>query len=152
MKRSFKDVEHLVRLAAIFVFGGLLFVVARAALVPADFGTLGHYRAGAIDDVRSRPIKYAGQAACVDCHSDVLETRAPAKHVALSCETCHGPLAAHVEDQEPTVARIDMQPLCIRCHAANTGKPKGFPAVDVAEHTGDEPCVNCHKPHNPRVE
>ena len=152
MKHSFKDVEHLVRLAAIFAFAGLMFVVARAALVPDDFGKYGHYRAGAVDEMRMRPIKYAGQAACADCHADVLEARAPAKHVKLSCETCHGPLAAHVDDQEPKVAKVDVQPLCIRCHAGNTGKPKQFPTVVLADHSPDEPCANCHKPHNPKIE
>jgi hypothetical protein len=31
----------------------------RAALVPDGFGKYGHYRAGAIVDARSRPLKYA---------------------------------------------------------------------------------------------
>jgi len=51
MKR-FKDVEHLVRLAALFAAGLLVFSIARAELVPAGFGTLGHYRASAIEERR----------------------------------------------------------------------------------------------------
>ena len=72
MKR-FKDAEHLLRLGGLFLFGLLVFGIARAELVPATFGTLGHYRAQAIDDVRAKPIGHAGQAACAECHADVVD-------------------------------------------------------------------------------
>jgi Cytochrome c554 and c-prime len=151
MKR-FKDVEHLVRLAVLFVAGLLVFSVARAALVPADFGTLGHYRAGAIADVRARPIAYAGQKACAECHVDVVETRAGARHAKIACESCHGPLATHAADPGTmTPKRPDARPLCVHCHAANTGKSTRYPIVDVQEHAGDDSCIGCHKPHNPKL-
>src|SRR5262245_38330521 len=60
--RPLKDAEHLFRLAALFAAGLFVFGIARAELVPASFGTLGHYRANAIDDIRARPVAYAGQA------------------------------------------------------------------------------------------
>ena len=150
---KFKDVEHLFRLAAIFAFGILTFAIARAQLVPDDFGRLGHYRAGAIDEIRARPIAHAGQKACAECHSDVVEVRLPSRHKAVSCETCHGPLAKHAAgDDTFTFTKLDAQPLCVRCHAAKTGKPERYPRVDVKEHAGDELCVSCHKPHDPRIE
>lgn len=150
MKRSFKDFEHLVRLAAIFVVGLLVFAVARAELVPKDFGKYGHYRAGAIDDVRKRPISYAGRNTCTECHSDVVDTAAPSKHKKIPCETCHGPSAKHVDDQEVTPPKLDPN-FCVRCHAANTGKPAGHPTVDLKDHSEPtETCVSCHKPHDPR--
>ena len=149
MKR-FKDVEHLVRLAVLSAAGLLVFSVARAAFVPADFGVLGHYRSGAIADVRAKPLEYAGQTACADCHADVVELRAQARHKAIACESCHGPLAAHAADPgQLTPKRPDARPLCVHCHAANTGKSKRYPTVDVKEHAGDETCLTCHKPHNP---
>jgi hypothetical protein len=150
---KFRDVEHLFRLAAIFVAAVLVFAIARAELVPKDFGKYGHYRPAAIDDVRARPIRHAGQKACAECHVDVIETRTAARHKALSCETCHGPLAKHASgDDDTKVAVPEITPLCIRCHAAKTGKPKQFPRVEVKEHAGDEKCIECHKPHNPRIE
>jgi uncharacterized CHY-type Zn-finger protein len=151
MKR-FKDIEHLVRLAALFVTGVLVFLIARVELVPATFGALGHYRAAAIDDVRARPLVHAGQAACAECHVDVVELRARARHKGIACESCHGPLAAHANgttDAKP--ARPVATPLCTHCHAANTGKPKRYPTVDIREHAGGESCVTCHKPHDPRI-
>ena len=92
MNRSFKDFEHLIRLAALFAAALLVFVVARAELVPADFGKYGHYRPGAIADVAARPMTYAGRARCTECHEDEVNEAAPAKHKVISCETCHGAL------------------------------------------------------------
>jgi len=151
MKR-FKDVEHLLRLAGIFLFALLAFAVARAELVPAGFGKYGHYRAPAIDDVRARPIAYAGQAACAECHADVVDLRAKARHKAIACESCHGPLAKHADGTDPLKpTRPVATPLCVHCHAANTGKSTRYPTVDIKDHAGTESCLSCHKPHDPRI-
>src|SRR4051812_41265282 len=150
--RPFKDAEHLLRLASLFLAGVLVFTIARAELVPASFGTLGHYRANAIDDVRARPIAHAGQAACAECHTDVVETRALARHKAIACESCHGPLAAHAADPGQMTPKLpEARRLCVHCHAANTGKSRRYPTVDIKEHAGDESCISCHKPHNPKL-
>ena len=148
----FRDIEHVLRLAAVFAVGLLFFGVARAALVPDDFGRLGHYRANAVDEVRARPIVYAGQKACAECHTDVVELRAGARHRAVSCESCHGALAAHASGEVAKPARPEARTLCVRCHAAKTGKPVRYPRVDVKEHAGDESCLTCHKPHDPRIQ
>ena len=151
MKR-FKDAEHLVRLAALFIAGLLVFAVARAQLVPATFGELGHYRASAVVEARAKPPVYAGQQVCADCHTDVVETRGKARHKAIACESCHGPLGAHATDtSSETPKKPDATPLCTRCHAANTGKSKRYPIVDIKEHAGSDACVTCHAPHDPRI-
>jgi uncharacterized CHY-type Zn-finger protein len=150
--QRFKDVEHLLRLAGLFIAGLLVFTVARAEFVPAGFGKLGHYRAGAIDDVRAKPIRHAGQKACAECHVDIVELRAQARHKAIACESCHGPLATHAADPgQLTPKRPDGRVLCVHCHAANTGKSKRYPTVDIKDHAGDESCITCHKPHNPKL-
>jgi uncharacterized CHY-type Zn-finger protein len=150
--KSLKDAAHLIRLAVLFGAGLLVFGVARAALVPKDFGELGHYRTGAIADARATPIAYAGQKACAECHTDVVDTRAAARHKAIACESCHGPLAGHASDPGTSAAkRPEARPLCVHCHAANTGKSTRYPIVDVKEHAGDESCTACHKPHNPKL-
>jgi len=152
MKR-FKDIEHLLRLAALFAAGVLGFSVARAELVPATFGQLGHYRAKAIDDIAAKPIEHAGQAACAECHVDIVDLRAKARHRAIACESCHGPLAKHAENPGDVKPKLPVAtPLCTHCHAANTGKPKRYPTVDIKNHAGTESCVTCHKPHDPRIQ
>lgn len=148
-----KDIEHLLRLAALFAAGVLVFGVARAEFVPATFGQLGHYRAKAIEEIRGKPVAYAGQGACAECHVDIVDLRAKARHKSIACESCHGPLAKHAEnpaDVKPTLPVAT--PLCTHCHAANTGKPRRYPTVDIKTHAGTESCVTCHKPHDPRIQ
>jgi hypothetical protein len=153
MNFQFKDVEHLLRLAAIFAFGTLLFLVVRAALVPDDFGEFGHYRGGSVEVARSLPVVHAGQAACGECHADVKATRSAAGHSSVACESCHGPLARHAEAPDAHIPpRPDARALCVRCHAANTGKPRWYRTVDVRAHAGEESCVSCHTPHDPRMQ
>lgn len=151
--KQFKDVEHLVRLGVLFAAALLVFGIARAALVPAGFGTLGHYRASAIDDVRAMPLVHAGQAACAECHVDVVDLRAKARHKAIACESCHGPLAAHAAGTDARKPERPLPtPLCVHCHAANTGKSRKYPTVDIKDHAGADACVSCHKPHDPRIQ
>lgn len=152
MRPRFKDVEHLLRLAGLFLGGFVLFVVVRGALVPEDFGRLGHYRASALEDNRAKPIVHAGQVACAECHTDVVEMRVGSRHAAVACEGCHGPLQAHAsaaDERKPS--RPDGRELCVRCHAANAGRPSWFRTVDAKEHAGEERCVTCHRPHAPAI-
>lgn len=141
---------HLVRVAGLFLGGALVFLAVRALLVPEGFGVYGHYRAGAIEENRVRPVAFAGHAACAECHSDVPETMAGGGHATVRCEACHGPLAGHAGDPaEKKAARPDSRELCARCHAANVARPARFPQVEVADHMGEEPCTTCHAAHQP---
>ena len=54
-----KDSEHLIRVAAVFLGGILVFAILRGFLVPASFGLYGHYRADAIKDVAALPVVHA---------------------------------------------------------------------------------------------
>jgi predicted CXXCH cytochrome family protein len=150
MSDGFGHKGHLVRVTALYAGGTAAFFVLRALFVPEGFGVYGHYRAGAIDDNRARPVAFAGRAACVECHSDVPEAAKGGPHQAIRCEACHGPLAAHAADPtEKQAVRPDPRVLCARCHAANVARPARFPQVDVAEHAGQELCTTCHAAHNP---
>lgn len=148
----FRDVEHLTRpivLAAIIL---VLFLAARAALVPDDFGVYGHYRAGALDDARAHAVQFAGHEACAECHDDVVESRLGGAHEKVGCEACHGPLAAHADDPtEVSVVRPEPEKLCARCHGYSAYRPADFPQVVVADHAMDEACAACHEPHRPGV-
>ena len=146
----FRSYEHLLRLAALFVAGIALFLGLRSLLVPADYGLIGPYRASALVQNREKPITYAGQAACIDCHSDVAEIRRANAHAQVSCESCHGPLAAHAGDPSVPALRPDPRATCAVCHTPNPAKPAAFKTVIFAEHAGDESCATCHPPHAPR--
>lgn len=150
MRSLLEDTGHLVRLAAVFLALAVLFLIARAALTPKDFGMYGHYRAGALTDVRARQVSFAGRAACLDCHDAVDAVKKKGKHAGLGCEACHGALAKHAaEPQDFVPVEPDVRTLCLTCHLKNVAKPAGFPQIDPKEHAGSDSCVQCHQAHSP---
>jgi predicted CXXCH cytochrome family protein len=150
MSDFFRHRGHLIRVAVLFLAGVVAFLALQALLVPKGFGEYGHYRAGALDDNRARPIVFAGKTACLDCHSDVGDVLDKGKHATVHCEACHGPHAAHAADPSTVKAvRPDTRVLCARCHQALVGRPASFPQIEVADHAGKEACTSCHTPHSP---
>ena len=145
-----KDAGHLFRFAGLFVVAFLVFLVVRHYVVPKSFGEYGHYRGAAIGEIAAHPIKFAGHDACETCHTDIADTKSKGKHAHVNCEACHGALAMHADDPASvTPVRPDTAVLCARCHTASAAKPKNFPQVDPADHSGGAPCQTCHNPHNP---
>lgn len=151
MDSRFKDEAHLLRVAGLFAAGIVVFLLLQALLIPKDFGVYGHFRAGALEDNRARPVAYAGRAACEDCHSDVAEARKGSKHAGIGCETCHGALAVHAQADDPSATKPKRPDagVCLVCHTANVAKPRGFPQVDPKDHAGQASCLSCHKAHRP---
>jgi uncharacterized CHY-type Zn-finger protein len=147
---NFKDSAHLIRLAAVFLAGAIIFVAVRAAVIPKSFGRYGPYRGAALAEISSRPVKFAGHDACEGCHPDVLEIKSKGVHAHVNCESCHGPLAKHADDPA-TVKPVlpDVATLCVRCHTVNSAKPAAFPQVDAKEHSQGMACNTCHQPHSP---
>jgi predicted CXXCH cytochrome family protein len=136
--------------AALFVTGLLLFVAVRALLVPPDFGLYGHYRAGALDDIRKTTPSFGGRSACADCHPDISEALAKGKHARIGCESCHGALGRHAADPEKLKpAKLEIPALCLSCHTANIAKPKKFPQIDPSDHGDGARCTSCHAAHHP---
>ena len=149
----FKDIEHLVRLAAVMLLALLLFIVFRAAVVPKSFGQYGHYRGAAIAEIASRPVAIAGREVCEGCHTDVADQKRLGSHIVLSCEACHGAQAKHADDPaNVTPPKLDTAVVCARCHEANSAKPKAFPQVVTADHAAGIACDTCHQPHKPNIE
>ena len=147
-----KEAAHLLRLAALFVAGFVLFLVVRNAFVPKDFGKYGHFRPGALDDIRAHPVTYAGRSTCEMCHEDQLKVLKTGKHIGVSCEACHGPQSVHADDPGKTTPALpDTAKLCAQCHEANSAKPRKFPQVVTKDHSGGEPCKSCHTPHSPKL-
>jgi Cytochrome c7 and related cytochrome c len=149
----FKDIEHLVRLALVMAIGLVAFVLVRAAIIPRSFGQYGHYRGDAIAEIGARPVAFAGRQVCEGCHTEVVDQKKLGKHVVVPCETCHGALAGHAEDPASVAPpKLDTAVLCARCHEANSAKPKTFPQVVTADHSGGIACDTCHQPHKPGIE
>ena len=150
MPSRWKDSEHLLRLAALFVGGTAVFLIAQAVLVPADFGEVGHYRTGALAANANHEPVFAGEKACVECHTETGEEKAANRHRGVRCEACHGPQAKHAAGGDPP-RRPNPATLCVTCHAFNPARPSTFPQVQPAEHAGGEVCTTCHTAHAPRI-
>ena len=152
-RRTLRDAEHLVRLALLFLAGALVFLGIRAYFVPAGFGELGHFRTGALQDMRNRPLHFAGRNSCgeADCHEDVTAALAADSHARVGCESCHGALAAHAADPEiAEAAAVEELDLCSRCHASNPARPASFTQqVEIEPHREESPCSECHPAHEP---
>jgi predicted CXXCH cytochrome family protein len=149
MREMFRNKEHLFRMAGLFLLGVLLFLGLRAILVPKGFGTLGHYRPGAVDDNMNRTPAFAGKPACLECHTDMVATQKGSKHAAINCEACHGAQGAHAANPEKKPVRPDPKAICLVCHTQNVAKPKKFPQIDPKAHMDGGSCNECHSPHNP---
>ncbi len=152
MRSIFRDSAHLIRPALVLLACVGLFLVLRGAIIPKDFGKYGHYRPGALTMIRELPISYAGQETCLVCHEDEGKMRAAGKHAHVACEACHGPLSQHASDPGTNVPKLPVAAnLCWRCHEKDAAKPKNFPQVVTAEHSGGMSCTGCHQPHNPHI-
>lgn len=152
MRPTLKDYSHLLRMVLLLGAGLIFFLIVRHAIVPKSFGQYGHYRAAALDDIRARPVSFAGRQTCEMCHTDIAETKSKGVHAGVGCESCHGPSAAHTEDPtgHPAV-KPDPAVLCVRCHEANPSKPKTFPQVVSKDHSNGMSCGECHQPHSPKI-
>ena len=149
--RAMRDAGHLFRLLAIFAVGALTFLVVRSFIVPRSFGEYGHYRGNAIAEIAARPLRFAGHQTCETCHVDILAIKKNGKHAGVNCEACHGPLAKHAGDPSFDPGKPATATLCVRCHSASAARPKGFPQVQAAEHSGGMACETCHNPHSPAI-
>ncbi|MBI5622408.1 MAG: hypothetical protein HY924_01380 [Elusimicrobia bacterium] len=150
-----KDIEHLLRVAAIFLVAIALFVAVRSVVKPESYGKLGRYRAAALDEIKALPVRYAGQQECGPCHKTQAREKAGSSHRGISCESCHGALAAHAAAPKTAKAlkpeESSMRGFCLRCHEAAVSKPAKFPTVEGGKHNPDMACSMCHKPHSPKI-
>src|SRR5436309_6284202 len=86
-RTSFRDVEHLLRVAALFFVFVVAFATAQRLLIPSGFGRFGHYRPGALADNAGRPSHFAGRAACEECHAEAAAAKVD-KNYCLGCRYC----------------------------------------------------------------
>jgi hypothetical protein len=137
-------------MASLFVIGFVVFWLTRSALVPADFGRLGFYRAGALPEIQSKAVVFAGRTACLDCHGDTVPDKSVHKNV--HCEACHGAMGDHaLGNIDPKPKKLNPRLLCLTCHTKLAGRPATFPQIGPTEHYGDGPCTDCHLPHSPKL-
>jgi hypothetical protein len=124
------------------------YAVARVVLTPKSFGQYGHFRGAALEEIASREPTFAGAKACDECHSEVRDKLAKYEHKGISCESCHGPTRAHVDDPDVATTKLG-NPTCMRCHSESPVRPQWLKQVKP-DHYGGDKCADCHLPHQPK--
>jgi ribosomal protein S27AE len=142
--------EQVRRLGIVFLILIPGLILVRNALVPDDFGRHGHYRASAVEEIASLDTHYAGFEMCGMCHDEKAALKSSGHHRNVSCEVCHGPAAAHIEDPGAVELRMPRgRGYCPLCHEFLPSRPTGFPQILAASHNPMKPCISCHDPHRP---
>ena len=144
--------RHVKRLVLVTAVGFLVLLTGKTLLVPKTYGDRGPYRAAAIDEIRARTPAHIGKAACIECHDDLWTKAVKGKHSVLSCESCHGPMALHAEDQTDENSKTPFaEKDCLTCHRKLAARPKFMPQINPAVHYSKDGCYACHSPHTPRA-
>lgn len=148
MKTGFKLPPQIVRLVLLTIGIVGSYMVARAFLTPNSFGQYGWYRGDALMERASQPRAYAGKPACSECHDEKAAQLAKFEHKTLSCEVCHGPGQAHVDNFDVKLAVLT-HGHCLRCHEKNPSRPEWHKQINSREHYPGDKCTECHVPHAP---
>ncbi len=96
-------------------------------------------------------VSFASSSTCARCHATEAQRLSGGSHAAIGCQSCHGPLQAHVAagDQagSDTVAvAVPTDEVCVRCHVAAEGRPATQAQIIPLEHYVVQ-CLQCHDPH-----
>lgn len=131
----------------------ICFIVAKQLAKPVSFGEFGFYRGDNVAEWIAMDQSYAppGNKTCSKCHAKEVQLISQAEHAKTDCQSCHGPLMAHVlkptETQPKVVGNAE---LCGTCHKEILGRNKEqIATVKLGEHSGGLDCVRCHDPHQP---
>jgi len=145
---SFKTPPQIARLLLLTAGIVVAYFSARYVLKPATFGEFGWYRGAALEELRNRPVVFAGKKACDECHSELLNKMAKFEHKTVSCETCHGVSQAHADNPDVQIVKFTAVQ-CLRCHEAEPARPKWMHQIHSKNHYKGQRCTECHMPHQP---
>ncbi len=143
--------EALGRLIVVFAVVLAGAVVVLVFVIPPRYKDTNIQRRNTVLREAAKPVRYAGAAACAECHEEIVAVKRTGYHRDLSCETCHGPGRAHIDDPDavkPPAPR--KRKFCPVCHTFNPSRPRGFPMVNPVAHNPMKPCFTCHNPHDPK--
>lgn len=156
--------KHIWRAVLILIAAAIGGICFQHFMVPESFGETGFYRHDSLAEYMAQPLVHGDTGSCAACHQKNADTKAAGSHAGLSCEPCHAPLSAHVQDN---AKYADMplnksKDLCLNCHLKLRARPEKHPQIDPVEHlvaqgvisagepVPDEACISCHDPHSPK--
>jgi len=142
--------KHIWRAVIILVAFMLIAVIGRSFIVPESFGVQGHFRFDSIQEYMDKPVIHGINKQCRKCHKEEYTEHKKGKHAPVLCETCHGPLAAHADDEEKTgdaliSKKTRSADLCALCHQKLEARPRDFPQLDFLDHV-NEPMIDAGLP------
>jgi len=141
--------DSVVRLSIVVAGLAVVILGVRFLVLPASLTDMVQHRRRAAEDEAAKPIHYAGALACSECHDEEPARVASGYHATLSCETCHGPAVAHIDDPAVLPRAPRQRDFCPLCHTYDPSRPTGFPQINPVTHNPLLPCIECHDPHNP---
>lgn len=99
----------------------------------------------------ARPVSFASDALCGDCHEPAVAALVDAPHANVPCQACHGPLEAHAVTEPPpaveAATRSEVEATCVTCHSADIARPVTLAQVGLEDHYVAGFCADCHDPH-----
>jgi len=96
-------------------------------------------------------LSFASSSTCARCHEPESARLLSGSHATIGCQSCHGPLQAHVDAGDDanasTVAvAVPTNEVCVRCHVFTEGRPDAQAQIVSIQHYVSE-CLACHDPH-----
>lgn len=154
--------KRLVALAVGIVIMAVTGLLFKSLLLPKSFGTYGHFRADAIQEIAQNPVRHGTNNSCYTCHPYEAKVHKVGFHKTISCEFCHGTYADHVADNKkiaalPVKKDKEITTLCLRCHNTEIkARPEAvIKTVAMPDHLKNQQvklshnCNQCHHVHAP---
>jgi hypothetical protein len=96
-------------------------------------------------------VSFASSSTCARCHATEATKLTVGSHSDIGCQSCHGPLQAHVEagdqaDITTVAVAVPTSETCVRCHVMTEGRPATQAEIVTVQHYVPE-CLSCHDPH-----
>jgi len=96
-------------------------------------------------------LTFGSSATCGRCHAPEAARLASQGHASIGCQSCHGPLLAHVEagtsaDASSVPVAVPTDEVCLRCHVQAEGRPATLQQIVPSAHYVPS-CLACHDPH-----
>ena len=105
-------------------------------MVPSSWSSSDGYRKDSLAEIAKKPMRHGGNESCSGCHEDsegthedAMATLREGVHRNLSCESCHGPLADHVQNGKKIAEAMTeySRLVCLKCHTNAINRPATHP-------------------------
>jgi hypothetical protein len=140
-----KNDSHVKRAFALLIIAGLLGFAVRQLLLPATFGTIGHYRTASLKDILTQDPVYQSKAACVQCHEDNFNLHEKDVHYGVQCENCHGPANNHISEIAAFLKQNHLEPANSGKYSKDALKAVPNKLVRMPKEYTLEGCLYCHR-------